>query len=426
MIPTMFRQILAVTRKELRLFVRDPGALALTFLMPFMFIVVMSTALKGLFSPEAKMKALKVLVINKDQGPHAAAIVERLDAMDAFDVESRWNGKPLGRQEAERLVVRGKRSLAIVFPPDFSKVLEQSLLAAEKRSTTVEIVVDPVTSLQIVEPMQALIEGLLRQRAAEALMPRGIDNLIAALRPEAGPAETGPLGDQARRAAKAMLLGSGRPPVTLKRTYPRGIQLSDFPDTYQQNVPGYTIFGIFWIVSLLAGSVLRERREGTLRRLQVAPFSRSALLAGKLIPYLLINVIQIAIMLGSGKLIFGMGLGRDPLALALVSLICAATATGLGVMVSALVRTEAQAGSLATLLLLILSALGGCFVPRFVMPEWLQLAGFVTPHAWGLEAYHDLLVRGMGLAQVLPKIGVLAAFAALFFAVGAWRFRYEG
>lgn len=90
-----------------------------------------------------------------------------------------------------------------------------------------------------------------------------------------------------------------------------------------------------------------------------------------------------------------------------------------------LARTEAQIGGLTVLLLLTLSALGGCFVPRFVMPVWLRTVGLVTPHAWALDAYQDLLVRGYGLFEVLPKVGALAAFAVAFFAIGVWRFRFE-
>ena len=130
-------------------------------------------------------------------------------------------------------------------------------------------------------------------------------------------------------------------------------------------------------------------------------------------------------MLGVSSLLFKMSLGYSPVALVVVSLAAAATATGLGVLVASLARTEAQVGGLAVLLLLTLSALGGCFVPRFIMPEWLQTIGLVTPHAWALDAYQDLLVRGYGLLEVLPKVGALAVFAIVFFVIGVWRFRFE-
>jgi ABC-2 type transport system permease protein len=203
------------------------------------------------------------------------------------------------------------------------------------------------------------------------------------------------------------------------------MRVKKLPDIFQQNVPGYTIYGIFWIVSLLAVSVLGEKRVGTFRRLLVSPMSRMVMLLGKLVPYYLINIVQITIMLGVSSVLFKMSLGHSPAGLVVVSLAAAATATGLGVLVTALARTEAQVGGLTVLLLLSLSALGGCFVPRFIMPSWLRMVGLVTPHAWALDAYQDLLVRGYNLLEVLPKVGVLGAFAVVFFAIGVWRFRFE-
>jgi ABC-2 type transport system permease protein len=221
------------------------------------------------------------------------------------------------------------------------------------------------------------------------------------------------------------LIGSREPLVTVERTVPSGMRVQKFPDTFQQNVPGYTIYGIFWIVSLLASSVLQEKREGTFRRLLTAPLDRVVMLTGKLIPYYIINLIQLLLMIGISSLLFGMSLGHSLAGLVAVSLAAAATSTGLGIMVAALARTEAQVGGLTVLLLLSLSALGGCFIPRFVMPQWLRMVGLITPHAWALDAYQDLLVRGYNFLEALPRIGVLGAFAVIFFGIGVWRFRFE-
>ena len=75
--------------------------------------------------------------------------------------------------------------------------------------------------------------------------------------------------------------------------------------------------------------------------------------------------------------------------------------------------------------LLTLAVLGGCFVPRWVMPEWLQMVGLLTPHAWAVDAYQALMVQGAGLLEVVPAVAVLAVFATVFFGVGVWRFRFE-
>lgn len=388
----MVYQIFTLAWKDLRIFFKDPGAAALIFLMPFMFMVVMSFALSGSFG--SGDSPIRILVANEDRGAGAAAVLGELDAIEAFSVVTEWEGEPLTQARAEALVAQGKAALALVFPPDFSEALGQAPGAEEQNPVTVTAIVDPAASVQFVEPVLGTFQGILERSAYTAMAPQGL----------ALPTEL---------------------PVELMRTAPAEMHIEKFPDTYQQNVPGYTIFGIFWIVSLLAESVLREKREGTFRRLLVAPLKRPVMLAGKLLPYYIINLLQIAIMFGVARVLFGMGLGPSPVGLVAVSLAAAAAATGMGVLVAALVRTEAQAGGLTVVVLLTLSALGGCFVPRFVMPEWMQAVGVITPHAWALDAYQDLLVRGYGLGEVLPKVGALLGFAACFFGVGVWRFRFE-
>ena len=419
----MLRQIYALTWKDLKVFFKDRGAVVMIFVQPFMFILVMSYALSGLY--RTGERPIQILTVNQDKGTQAAAILHQLDEMKAFAVETTWEGQLLTHQKAEHLIINGKRKLALIFPPDFSAMLEQGPGVRERRTTKVLFIVEPTTSSQFVEPILGTLQGLLERTAYTAIIPKRMDFLFDWLAPQTTAKERERFRTRAEGAMSVDLMGGQTPVVTVERTTPPGMRVKKLPDTFQQNVPGYTIYGIFWIVSLLAFSVLREKQEGTFRRLLVAPMGRMVMLAGKLMPYYLINIIQIVIMLGVCSLLFKMSLGHSPAGLVVVSLAAAATATGLGVFVAALARTEAQIGGLTVLLLLTLSALGGCFIPRFIMPEWLQTVGLVTPHAWALDAYQDLLVRGYGLIEILPKVGVLAAFAVAFFAIGVWRFRFE-
>jgi ABC-2 type transport system permease protein len=419
----MLKQILALTWKDLKVFFKDRGAVVLIFVQPFMFILVMSYALSGVF--RTGDRPIQILAVNQDKGTQAATLLRQLGGMKAFAVETAWDSQPLTRQKVEELIIGGKRNLALIFPSDFSAVLEQGPAIQERRTTKVLLIADPTTTSQFVEPILGTLQGLLERTAYTAIVPKGVDYLFDRLAPRTPAAEREAFRARAEEAVSGGLIGGQTPVVTVERAAPPGMRVKKLPDIFQQNVPGYTIYGIFWIVSLLAVSVLREKKEGTFRRLLVAPMSRTAMLAGKSMPYYLINIVQIAIMLGVSSLLFKMSLGESPEGLVVVSLTAAATATGLGVLVSALARTEAQIGGLTVLLLLTLSALGGCFVPRFIMPEWLRAVGLVTPHAWALDAYQDLLVRGYGLIEVLPKVGALAAFALAFFGIGVWRFRFE-
>jgi ABC-2 type transport system permease protein len=129
-------------------------------------------------------------------------------------------------------------------------------------------------------------------------------------------------------------------------------------------------------------------------------------------------------MFAIGVVLFGMHLGDIP-ALLVVSVALALVANGMGLMVASVGRTEAQVSALSVLLAVTLSALGGMMVPAFVMPSAMRTLSLFTPHAWALSGYHDVIVRGLGIEQVLPETGVLLAFAAVFFLVALWRFRFD-
>ncbi len=418
----MLNQILAMTWKDLKIFSRDPGALILTLVQPLMFILIMTYAMTGVY--RTGDRPIELYVANEDPGKQAAAVIAQLEKTKGFRTVTTVDGKPLDRVTAEGLVRRGKASLALVFPPDFSQALERGVRATEAPQAKLILIVDPATPPQFVEPVAGTLQGILTRIAFTALTPHGLDYLFERVAPGTPASQRESLKRTVERSISGGAGGMGTP-VTIERRPPSGMRAEKRPDSFQQNVPGYTIYGLFWIVSLLAVSVVREKKEGTFRRLIVAPVTKAALLAGKVIPYFCINLFQLALVFAVATLLMGMKLGHSPMGLLLVSLATAAAATGLGVLVAAFARTEAQASSLPILILLSLSALGGCFVPRFIMPARLQLLSLITPHAWALDAYQDLLVRGSGLVEVLPQVAVLAGFAALFFLVGIWRFRFD-
>ena len=141
------------------------------------------------------------------------------------------------------------------------------------------------------------------------------------------------------------------------------------------------------------------------------------LLAGKLLPYYLINLIQIALMFGVGVVVFHISLGVHPLALAPIALATAAAATGLGMLIASLGKTQEQVGSLSIVISIVMSALGGIMVPISVMPAFMQKIALVIPHYWALTGFQDVIVRGQGMSAVLPVVGVLLGYALVFWVV---------
>ena len=159
---------------------------------------------------------------------------------------------------------------------------------------------------------------------------------------------------------------------------------------------------------------------------QGSPGGRGALLAGKIGPYLLLSIVQLALLFIAGRYLFGMAWGPSPGMLIPVVLATALAATGMGALVSSVVRNEAQVISCSVLIVITLGAVSGCFIPRQWMAESIQQVSLATPQAWSLIAFGELLTADRpDIGLVWSAVGILVAFATVLFGLGYWRMRKE-
>ncbi len=195
-------------------------------------------------------------------------------------------------------------------------------------------------------------------------------------------------------------------------------------DVYNIIVPSYTVFFVFFLVSFMARSVLHEREQGTLRRLRIAPIKPTSLLAGKTYPFLIISLVQTAILFLCGRLIFDFSWGTRPWLLVPVIVTTSLAATSLGLLVATLVRSESQVSAYATILVITMGGISGCFTPRQWLPDAMREFSLITPHAWSLIAYEELLGKVVPDVRVVFECcAMLLAFAVVFFIAGSFRFR---
>ncbi len=199
---------------------------------------------------------------------------------------------------------------------------------------------------------------------------------------------------------------------------------------YQILVPSYTVMFTFFLVLNVGWVFVAERQQGTLKRLRTAPITRTDLLLGKLIPYFLLSLGQGAFLLVAGKLIFGMRWGPDEwplwyqtLWILPVVFTTSLAAMGLAMLVAAVARTEAQVALYGAVPVLIMALIGGCVLPRDLMPEQTQSMTLLTPHGWALSAYRELLTADPtyvpNIDIVVRACLVLTGFGAAFLAA-AW------
>ena len=148
------------------------------------------------------------------------------------------------------------------------------------------------------------------------------------------------------------------------------------------------------------------------------------LILGKTLPFFFVSIAQSLLLLFSGKVLFGMSWGTYPFLLAPLILTTSFSATGLGLLLATVIRTESQVTSYSTFLVIVLAGVSGCYMPRAWLPELMQSFSKVTPHAWALIAYQELLTRQHPQLNLVAECCLyLASFGAVFFIVGYVRFR---
>jgi len=379
--------LLALMKKELLALSRDIHGMGALFIMPMVFIVVMSMALKDVYTPPTK--SLPYAVVNQDQGKTSTKLVERWakEAGVAQVLPEKWQDE----------VRAGRLKYVLLVEAGFSKVMDD---LGSKGEAKARLLTDPGLDNSVFETKRMRLLAIAAQLRVEGLLaklPRKLD--------------ASALTGDAPVAAERMTVG------------PR-------PTAVQQNVPAWLVFGMFFVVASIAGLFVEERACGALARLRSLGAKPWQLIVSKIVPYLGVNGMQAALMLAVGVWLMpwigGEGLslqGVNWAALLLMLFAISLAAVSLALAVACLVSTHAQAATFGPILNVLMAALGGVMVPLFVMPPVMQKIATYSPMNWGLEGLLDVLLRNGDVASVLPEVGRLAGFATLMLGLAFLLFR---
>lgn len=203
------------------------------------------------------------------------------------------------------------------------------------------------------------------------------------------------------------------------------------PTAVQQNAPAWTLLAMFFLAIPLSVTFIQERAQGSLLRLQSMPVPAWILFGGKILPYFVVNQLQLVLILSFGvwglPLLGGdrLTLGDAPEAIALMGMSASLAAISFALLIATLARTPEQATTLSATTVLVLAALGGILVPKIVMPPAMQQIAVYSPFSWGLDGFLDIFIRGGGLREVLAESGRLLAFATACFTLAILRYRWR-
>jgi len=393
-------RLLASIRKEFLLLIRDRAGLAILFVMPMALILVM-TLIQDVSFRKLDETRLSVLFLDNDRGPLGVAVGKGLEESGFFQTVATVGGGPLTEEKVLQQVAQGRYQIGIVIRKGTSEVIAsrarewvQSALAAggstgsaipkEPEGGQIILYFDPVIKSSFKQSIRNALENFTSRIEAKVTFEVFAKELSASL----------PAGRK--------LQLEPRNSVTFKEIYATNPHNEVIPNSVQHNVPAWTVFAMFFIVIPLTGNLIKERESGTALRLRVMPGSYLHVLSSKILVYLGVCLIQFLLMMLVGIRIlplFGLPAlnpGHQKLALLILAASTAVAATGYGVMLGTIATTQEQAASFGSVSVVILAALGGIWVPVFMMPSIMQMLSRVSPLNWGLEGFYDVFLRGGG------------------------------
>jgi ABC-2 type transport system permease protein len=412
---------LSIAWKEILLLSKDRGSLAIMFLLPLLLGAMMGAANLTMGDSEEAIILLHVSLVNEDNGAFGTEITKAIKEIDELDIEVYDTVS-----EAEAPVAKGEAAAAIIIPASFSADINAYT------PTSIEVIVDPG------QPETAsIVTGIMKQVVDEVTIWGEVQYGIRAVLEESG-ALAGATEEQQRAVGAQTLgvimtaLGEMRrtPAIAVVSEDLAGVEVENWVQTFFALMfPGFAVMFIFINITWSSSSLLNERETGTLRRLLAAPLPQGSIIAGKMLAYTLLACTQAVVLFSVASIGFGMPLGQSPLGLVVHTIVVGLTSAALGMMVAALAKSANQAGNLGIILALILAAIGGCISmsgdPVFRGEGFMGTLANLTPHAHAMEGYYSLMAENASLASILPQMGIVLAFGAVFFLIAVWRFKFE-
>lgn len=444
--------------KDLRLYARDRGGLALGFLLPIALIAVFATVFGGMGGDDGggAMPKPKLRVVDFDGTSASAKVVKSLEAQAIVRVIPWEKAPPADLAAVTERVRQGEDPVVFVLGRGFEAEL------AAGRKPPVELVRELSRAIEGTIAEQAVGAALMDAHGASMgrlITNRGVDALAtslgmskfaqsalsatasgffdlldrevartgAATKPAADPAPKpadktpspgGALGMTSLGEAfgvKTTTVGGEAAGATKAERVKVGMTA--------QSVAGTAVMMLLFGLVACGTTLLQEKEEGTLRRLLASPASPAAILGGKFLYAFTIGVAQLCVMFTFGRVAFGLPIEKHLVATLVLIFATAAAATSFGVLLAVVCRSRKQVEGLSTLIVLVMSAIGGSWFPLFIMPEWMQTAAGFTLTGWAMKGFLGVYYYGRTLPELWPQLAALCGTALVLGGVATALFR---
>jgi ABC-2 type transport system permease protein len=378
---------LAIAGANVKRLLRERSNIFFVFIFPIALILLIGAQFGGGVLPVVGIHSAGDGLIND-------AVIEELDSLESIDVRVYDAGDDL-----TEAVERGFASAGVFLPGGMDET------AASGDLVEITYVVRP-------DGFGAQLQSVIGAAVAEVMKPVGAANFASA--------------ETSTEFAETFETASGLAPETpgvMVTVSTVGEAL--FPETLGRfDLGASQQLVLFVFVTALSGSaaLILTRQLGISRRMLSTPTSVGTILAGESLGRFGTGLVQGLYIMAATLIVFGVNWG-DPLGAALLLITFCAVGSGAAMLMGSIFRNEQQAGGIAVVLSLALAALGGAMVPIELFSPTLQRVAHLTPHAWALDGFAELVRRDGTVMDILPELGVLVLYAAVLLVLAAWRLR---
>ena len=384
--------IQTIFKKDLKLFLIDKKALFLTFLMPIFLISLFAFAFGGV-KTKSKPKQIKLLVTDLDISEDSQIVLNRLDSV---------NGMVLIRKEKSEaidLVKKGKYVGVLIFDKGF----QDSIIAGKE--LPMELKYDAAREIEM-----GMLQAVFMQHLMSVIGKKSIASKIDTYLNKNFSGVSLGMKDKIMKD-----MGSGNSGIGNLMNSNMKLKMTSIMKENSkkgnlgliQAVAGTAIMMLLFSLAGIGGGLLDEKESGTLKRLLYSPLKPIHILFGKLATSMLLAVVQLGVMFIFSWLVFGLPIFDDILSLILMIFCTGFAVSSFGILLVSIVKTRQQLNGIATIIIMLMSAIGGSMLPIYIMPEFMQKMAVLSVNYWGIQGFYDIFWRNLPLIDILPKMGVL-------------------
>jgi ABC-2 type transport system permease protein len=396
------KKILAITFRDIRLRFSGFSEWLFFLILPVLFTLILSGG-----TGASSDNRVQLAVVNQAQTPLSAELIAALENSESIRPELMTLENGENRFDSRRI------SALLIIPAGF----EQSVL--ESGSLTLELRQQP-NNLNALVAQRAVQAAISRVGQAVEIARRSLAQ-AENIRAFSSTADRQDYFNEALTSAQSLLDDSPDRIIEIQGNTPDQIEY----DPRANSSAGQLITWVFIPLIGLSELFAYERQKGTLRRILTTPTHKATYIFGTIFGQVLIAMAQMTLLVGFGILVMKLNWGQNIPGLVVMLVTGALAAAALGTMLGTFVKTAAQAQGLSIMLGMVMALMGGCWYPLELFPQVVRNIVKVLPTTWAMQGLLDLVLRGRGLVDILPEAGVLLGFAAVFFGIGIWRFKYE-